>query len=279
MAEKKVPKTKNYDTIIEHIFFKHYAPGATEIAWARTDIPEAADAQEVPRPGNYGDVVYHYRYRGSFPESIQDKAPEGTHWIIRADGRARYKFCAVTAAARVTPTPNLAVTKVPDATPEIIRANALGDEQALLALVRYNRLIDIFLGVAAYSLQNHLRTTAPNMGQVEVDEVYVAVDRHGVQYVLPVQAKGGSDEIGITQTEQDIEVCKAKFAELVCRPVAAQFMSSVIALFELAVQDDEIVVVREAHYELVPFDEITPEDRKLFRSRAGLPPERPTSSP
>jgi len=51
----------------------------------------------------------------------------------------------------------MAAIKIPDATPEIVAAYALSDEQALLAKVRYNRLLDIFLGVAAYSLQNHLR--------------------------------------------------------------------------------------------------------------------------
>ena len=91
------------------------------------------------------------------------------------------------------------VTKVPDSTPELIRARALGDEQALLALVRYNRLIDLFLGASAHSLQNHLRTTVKGIGQVEVDEVYLAVDRYGAQYVIPVQAKGGNDQIGIVQ--------------------------------------------------------------------------------
>ena len=69
----------------------------------------------------------------------------------------------------------------------------MSDEQALLAKVRYNRLIDVFLGVAAYSLQNHLRTTVSDVGQLEIDEIYVGVDRQGRQYVMPVQAKGGSD--------------------------------------------------------------------------------------
>jgi len=40
---------------------------------------------------------------------------------------------------------------------------ALGDEQALLAKLRYNRLLDIFTGVVCYSLQNHLRTNVPGM--------------------------------------------------------------------------------------------------------------------
>ncbi len=67
--------------------------------------------------------------------------------------------------------------KIPDATPEIVSAYALSDEQALLAKVRYNRLLDIFLGVATYSLQNHLRTTVTGLGQAEIDEIYVAIDR------------------------------------------------------------------------------------------------------
>ncbi len=273
--KKKTKKAKDYDQIIEHIFFAHYTEGATDIPWERPEIPAAAEAVGVARPGNLGDVPYHYRYRGSFPESVLAKLSPGKQWIIRPAGRAKYRFCEVS-NARITPSPNMVVTKVPDATPEIIAAKALNDEQALLALVRYNRLIDIFLGVAAYSLQNHLRTTVRGMGQVEVDEIYLAVDTYGVQYVLPVQAKGGRDVIGIVQIEQDIAMCAEKFPGLVGRAIAAQFMANgVIALFELAVQDDAPAVVREAHYRLVPFKEITPEDRALFRSRAGLPPENP----
>ena len=274
--KKQAKKSKDYDRLIEHIFFSHYTEGAVDIAWVRPEIPTAANAVGVARPGNLGDVPYHYRYRGSFPNSILAKLPPGKQWIIRPDGRAKYRFCAVS-NARVLPSPNMVVTKIPDATPEIIAAKSLNDEQALLALVRYNRLIDIFLGVAAYSLQNHLRTTVRDMGQVEVDEVYLAVDTYGVQYVLPVQAKGGSDTIGIVQIEQDIAMCAEKFPGLVGRAIAAQFMpNGVIALFELAVQEDTPVVVREAHYRLVPFNDITAQDRALFRSRAGLPPEDPS---
>ena len=64
------------------------------------------------------------------------------------------------------PAVNLAVTKVPDCTPGIVAKYAFNDEQALLARVRYNRLVDLFSGVVCYSLQNHLRTTVPEMGQV-----------------------------------------------------------------------------------------------------------------
>ncbi len=79
--------------------------------------------------------------------------------------------------------------EIPDATPEIILSYALSDEQALLAKVRYNRLLDIFLGITTYSLQNHLRTTVAGIGQIEIDEIYVGIDRHGRQYIMPMQGK------------------------------------------------------------------------------------------
>ena len=55
----------------------------------------------------------------------------------------------------------------------------MSDEQALLAKIRYNRLLDVFLGISAYSLQNHLRTTVLHIGQIEIDELYIGLDKHG----------------------------------------------------------------------------------------------------
>ena len=63
------------------------------------------------------------------------------------------------------------------------------------------------------------------LGQVETDEVYIGLNRHGAHYVLPVQAKGGKDRISVIQIEQDFALCAQDFANLFCRPIAAQFMS------------------------------------------------------
>jgi hypothetical protein len=156
--------------------------------------------------------------------------------------------------------------KIPDATPGIVAKYALGDEQALLAKLRYNRLIDIFTRVTCYSLQNHLRTTISGIGQVETDEIYVGVDRSGVQYVFPLQAKGGNDKIGITQIEQDMALCGEKFPQLVCRPIAAQFIEeNRIALFEFAQDSEGVGLSQERHYRLVPPEEMTNEDLKNYR--------------
>lgn len=264
-----VKKENRYSQILSLVFDSKYEQGATEVAFARTDLENAASELDIKLPKNLGDLIYTFRFRVSLPQNIINRAPEGHEWIIRGTGRAQYSFVAVPNQVRVRPREGLITTKIPDATPEIIRTTALGDEQALLALVRYNRLLDVFLGLTTYSLQNHLRTTVKGIGQVEVDEVYVGIDRHGVQYILPVQAKGGTDEIGLTQIEQDLGVCAEKWSVLVARPVAVQFMDDdKIAMFELGLQDNQVAVIREAHYRLVASAEITDEDRAVYwRSR------------
>ena len=99
--------------------------------------------------------------------------------------------------------------------------------------------------------------------------MYVGVDRHGRQFVVPVQAKGGSDKHGVVQTNQDIVYCREKFPDLVCRAISAQFMSNDrIAMFELTVQDGEVRVVEEKHYRLVPAQDIRGEDLRSYNSRA-----------
>lgn len=271
LAPKKAAAQQNYGPIIEHIFAKHHTEGALEVPFHRDEIVTSAQELGLKRPSNLGDVLYSFRYRRKLPESVTAKAPPGRQWIIRGKARAEYAFCAVPGIVWIEPHPGLVTTKVPDATPEIISHNALGDEQALLALLRYNRLIDVFLGMPTYSLQNHLRTTV-NGVQVEVDEVYLAVDTHGVQYVLPVQAKGGSDLLGRIQVEQDIAMCQKKFPKLVLRPVAAQFMAEGIALFELTIHDAKMVVVRESHYKLVAYDKVSEQDRELYKLKAQVPP-------
>ncbi|MYF10934.1 MAG: endonuclease [Gammaproteobacteria bacterium] len=260
-------KSNLYKTLIEKIFLDRYADGAVEVPFERSDIEDAASAMGVPLPKNIGDLVYSFRYRAPMPESILATQTEGREWVIEGAGRAKYLF-RLAQVSRIVPNPDLVTIKLPDATPEIVSAYSLSDEQALLAKVRYNRLIDVFLGVAAYSLQNHLRTTVSHVGQIEIDEIYVGVDHQGRQYVMPVQAKGGSDRLSIVQTKQDIQCCAERFPHLICRPISTQFMSGdLIALFELTIEQDEVRVVEERHYRLVPSEHITAEELAAYARR------------
>lgn len=258
-----------YSLVIEAIFRSKFRPGMRDVSFEREDIERSCRKLGIERPKNFGDVIYSFRYRKALPESIRSQAQAGEVWIIRPAGRGKYRFVLVPDVP-MTPNEGMVVTKVPDATPGIVAKYAFNDEQALLAKIRYNRLVDTFMGVTCYSLQNHFRTTVPGIGQVETDEIYVGIDKKGIHYVFPIQAKGRSDRLNIVQIEQDIAVCAVKFSSLVCRALAAQFMrDEVIAMFEFGEGDEGIGIVSEKHYKLVPPEEVSEADLALYRSRTG----------
>ena len=256
-------KPNRYQAMIEKIFMTHFDEN-TEFEFDRDELVAVAKELDINLPKNLCDLIYSFRYRNELPKSITSTATDNREWIIEGAGREKYRFKQVR-LSKIEPRPELVTIKIPDSTPEIITAYALSDEQALLAVVRYNRLIDIFLGITAYSLQNHLRTTVKDIGQIEIDEIYVGLNRQGKQFVVPVQAKGGSDKHGIVQSQQDIACCEQKFPGLICRAVSAQFMDEeIIALFELALFDGKIKVVDEKHYKLVPSTSITAEELQRY---------------
>jgi len=265
---KRDSSTNRYARIIERIFFSHYRAGAEQFAFSREEIVRVAKELGIKLPKNLGDVIYSFRYRTALPARVREKAPPGKEWIIRPAGRAKYRFVAA-AISTITPSQNLAETKVPDATPGIIAMYALSDEQALLAKLRYNRLLDIFTGVTCYSLQSHLRTSVKGVGQIETDEVYIGVDKRGAHYVFPVQAKGAKDRISIVQIEQDSAMCASKFPNLICRPIAAQFITEdLIALVEFERHASGMRVSGERHYRLVDPEEIDRSELEAYQRRA-----------
>lgn len=269
---KKKKAEAAYSRIIQLVFAKYFREGMTEFEFERDDLIEACKNHDIPRPKNLGDVVYTYRYRKPLPAPILATQPDDRGWLILGAGDARYRF-RLNRLTHIEPRPGLTVRKIPDATPEIISKYARGEEQALLARVRYNRLIDIFLGITAASLQNHLRTKITNYGQIEIDELYVGVDARGAQFIVPVQAKGGKDKLGVIQTIQDTIYCQGtpSYADAAVRPVSAQFIAGAkgeeptIAMFELEFDGDEVTIRQERHYKLVRSAEITPAELARYR--------------
>jgi hypothetical protein len=256
-----------YTRIVARIFEERFKPGDVEVPFSRDDIVETARALDVKLPKNLGDVLYSFRFRTELPTSITSKAPTGKVWIIRPAGRGHYSFFA-TKVAVFGPRAGASVTKIPDSTPGLIEKYALNDEQALLARVRYNRLVDLFTGITCYSLQSHLRTTVEDLGQIETDEVYVGIDRFGVHYVLPVQAKGKGDRHNVVQVESDFAMCAEKFPGLVAKPLGAQFMEGgAIAMFEFESSSDGVSIASEQHYRLVPSSDLTAEELETYRKR------------
>ncbi|MDR1269371.1 MAG: hypothetical protein LBK82_07585 [Planctomycetaceae bacterium] len=260
-------KLNRYEKLIEEVFFKNYKNGASEVLFLREEFLATAEKLEIELPKNIGDVIYSFRFRTNFPDSIVKLAPSGMEWVLRLVGKGKYQF-SLAQNSRIIPNPHLAETKIPDATPGIIKRYVQDDEQALLAKLRYNRLIDVFTGITCYSLQNHLRTSVVDLGQVETDELYVGIDKYGTHYILPIQAKVSNDQLGIVQMEQDFALCKEKFPVLVCLPIAAKLIEKeLIALFSFEQTDKGISMISEKHYRLVDTNDLSEKEIRRYKFR------------
>lgn len=255
-----------YTQIIEWLFHQNYQAGAVAVRFNRDELVKASEALGFERIKNLGDIPYSFRFRQELPESIQHVAPMGSEWIIVGSGIGEYQF-RLASPGKIESNPHIKSTKILDATPEIVRYYAPGkDEQALLTRSRYNRLIDIFTGLTCYSIQNHLRTTVKNIGQVEVDEIYAGVNKRGTHFALPCQAKSPGDKFGIVQVMQDIALCRERYPHASCRPIALQFINDdSVSILELSVDEENSIfklsIIDEKHYELVPRTQIS--DKEL----------------
>ncbi len=49
-----------------------------------------------------------------------------------------------------------------------------------------------------------------NVGQIEIDEIYLGISKKGAHYLIPCQAKSPGDRFGIVQVMQDIEFGKQR---------------------------------------------------------------------
>jgi hypothetical protein len=281
---KPSQKKQTYNRIIESIFFAKKPEGSRRFAFSRDDLLKAASnlgleihGDETVVARNIGDIIYTCRFRKDFPASILKTAPDGKMWIILGKGVGAYEFRLIT-----TPTlsadPNWRITKLHDATPEIVRRFKLNDEQAVLARIRYNRLIHIFCRCVAWSLQNHLRTNIQGIGQIEIDELYVGANRQGEHFIIPVQVKREKDRLGVSQLLQDLEYFEKAHAAMQPRAIGAQMMKykegeefyDRIVLFEFKCEDtgDDVRITKaaERHFVLLPHTKITAADLEMAKT-------------
>ena len=266
-----------YAQVISWVFHRRYTTGTRTVPFTRDELVEAHDALGLERTKNIGDLPYSFRYRTELPEDITSTAPPNSEWIVLGTGQATYEF-RLASPGKIVASANRERIPVLDATPEIVRQYAPGtDEQALLTRARYNRLVDLFLGLTCYSIQNHLRTNVTDVGQIEIDEIYLGLNKRGAHFAIPCQAKSPRDQFGVVQVMQDMMFCKENYPNAICRPVALQFQgANEVAMLELSVTSDQdllrLNVVDEKHYRLCIGTELTDEHVRLLRDReTGLP--------
>lgn len=257
------PDETRYIQVMRELFREKWYRGSNGFEWQRDDITRIASSLQIQVPKNLGDNIYAIRHgREDLPDEIRKLAPLGNSWLLLPNGRSGYKFFL--GACAFLPLANIPPILIPDSTPQIVARYAQRDQQAALARIRYCRLVDIFLGVASFHLQGHLRTSMAHFSgsQTELDELYVGIDGSGVQYVIPIQARGDQERIGTVPLICDHYVCEEKFSSMVGRILAAKTVRIeqgpdhaqifTIALIEVKVQGYNVTKIREAHYKLVP---------------------------
>lgn len=176
---------------------------------------------------------------------------EDTEWMIMRNGVDQYAF-AISQQFYIFPDSELTALPVPNNTPEIIECYQVSEKQNLLNKVHYNHLIDVFLGMVAYSLESNIKLQLQTMGQVEIDELYLGVNCNGEKFIIPVVARGIADTISVAQVIQNIYFCQLKYPTLTCIPVAVQIMSDAkIAMMRLTCKSFDVQTIEEKHYKLV----------------------------
>jgi hypothetical protein len=259
-SQQSADQARNRNEVMQRVFSKYYTEGASEVPFSMNDIREAIEAVAKARPNykelNVADVRYQYTSgRQPLPETISKKGP----WMIVGRGKARYAFVRLTTSPHIEIQADLATVLLPDATPEIVLEYAGTDEQGLLAKVHYNRLIDTFLKLTCYHLQNHWRTSIKGKGQCEIDDLYVGVDMNGRQYVIPIEAKCAGERISKTQVAQMIDFARDRYPKLTIRAVGVQELkdnSLVLLEFPPAEHPDQISIKEIRRYRLAEMREI-----------------------
>jgi hypothetical protein len=192
------------------------------------------------------------RSRTQLPREILDK---GFH-VLRAVGRGRYQF--EKASSGIIEAPVNELTPAIDQTPMPVRrllpeTKAEMDEQALLSVVGYCCLLDLFTGMKIYRLRSHVRKAVPGIGQAELDaiDVGIAAGEDEVPVVFPIEAKAVSDELNRVQIFNMIQYAAHYFPGLNVRPLAIKvdYQSAVHLMeFNVAARPGELRIVRSASY-------------------------------
>jgi len=143
------------------------------------------------------------------------------------------------------------------------------EEQLLLTLVRDSRVPDTFTRRTCYSLLSPWRTDVPGLGRVETAEIYLGAKGKDVSEPVPIQANAAGEAFDLAKIGQDLALCRYKFPALIPRPIGARFMDrNQIALFQFAERAGGLALIAEAHYRLVPSDQLSAQELEAYRLAA-----------
>lgn len=249
-------KSTVYVPIILKIFRELYTQDAVSIDFSLDDIRRAADELNVrERTRNAGDVVYRMRARTKLPSEIV----EAGFNILRQVGRGKYRLeKGANIIVNVEDEPE--VNETIDITPLPVRRLLPEDiseidEQGLLTIVSYCKLLDHFTGLTVYRLRNHVRKSVKGVGQAEVDavDVGVALSEEEDPLVFPIEAKAREDAVNKVQIAAQVQFARQYFPAYEIRPLAIKIDDrGLVHFIEFTneIEPNDLGIVRRSTYKI-----------------------------
>jgi hypothetical protein len=251
-TDTETQQLSRYDEVILEVFLRHYREDADYLIFQKDELTEICRKHGIT-VRNIPDIVYTYRARRMLPAQILATG----HWAIESAGRGAYAF-------RLLRNPphfqikfgDYAPVDIYNAIPEVVEGLLRQDEQSLLTLILYNRLIDIFTGLTCFLIQNHYRNFVADTGEVELDALYVGVDKKGKLFVVPIEAKSQAENemIGRVQISQMAKLIRQDFSKLHRRILAVKALTDgTIGMVEFDDQEepDDFGIVSVSRYRLI----------------------------
>jgi hypothetical protein len=211
-----------YVPILREIVRRNYRSDVRRIEFTKLDIEAVANELGL-KIGNAADLVYRMRARTRLPDDILDLG----FTVLRGVGRGRYVLEA--GGEAVIRVPEHEVVDYHDETPLAVRRLLPEhliqlDEQGILTIVGYSKLVGHFTGLRVYRLRSHVRRSVPNVGQAELDEIDVGVPEKDdeVPVILPIEAKAADEVINRVQVATAVAYCETYFAGHPIRPIVVK---------------------------------------------------------
>lgn len=252
LPEQEIPTSeealKEYDQVIIRVFEELHQDHeeADRLPFTKADIVRAVNELGL-EINNVPDIAYTFRTgRSPLPQAILAHG----NWAIDGAGKGRYVFVRLARSPYVDIPTDVETIRILDATLQVVLKYQSADEQAILARIRYNRLIDTFTSLTTYHLQGHFRTTVTGVGQVEVDDLYIGINTDGHSFILPVEGKAASpkDRLGVVQITQMVKFARQYFADLKVRPIGVKIMPDGSFMFmEFNDSDDSNLVATKRY--------------------------------
>lgn len=263
-------RSRVYVPILREIVRRKHKPGELTIDFTKKEV-EAVGAELGIPPGNAADVIYRMRARTKLPKDIREDLG---FTILRAVGRGKYRL--EKGPDPVVQLPEHEILDHNDQTPLPVRRLlpedlADIDEQGLLTMVSYCKLLDHFTGLTVYRLRSHVRKSVPDVGQAELDQidVGVALRDDDQPVVFPIEAKAADEVINRIQVATMVAYCARYFPGHEIRPVVIKLTYDGIIHFlefNAAQLIAELEIVQSSGYRL----RLSKQQRKLIRETQAM---------